>query len=322
VTHRGFAMEFERPLVELEGKLAELREMDISQEPELADEIESLAEEIERLKSTLYTSLTPWERVQVARHPERPKTQDYVAALFEDVVELRGDRAFGDDAAIFAGFGTIDGRKVVVLGHRKGKGTKENLAYNFGMPHPEAYRKAIRVMRIADRFGLPVVTFVDTQGAYPGVGAEERGQAWAIAEAIATLAGLRVPVVTVGIGEGGSGGALAIGFGDHLIMLENAYYSVSTPEACASIIHKDPSKAQEVASALKLTTSDLTEMCLVDEVVPEPLGGAHRQPEKVIEAVGRSVTAALDRLTSQDPSALVESRYQRLRQAGMVLEES
>jgi len=322
VTHRGFAMEFERPLVELEGKLAELREMDISQEPELADEIESLAEEIERLKSTLYTSLTPWERVQVARHPERPKTQDYVAALFEDVVELRGDRAFGDDAAIFAGFGTIDGRKVVVLGHRKGKGTKENLAYNFGMPHPEAYRKAIRVMRIADRFGLPVVTFVDTQGAYPGVGAEERGQAWAIAEAIATLAGLRVPVVTVGIGEGGSGGALAIGFGDHLIMLENAYYSVSTPEACASIIHKDPSKAQEVASALKLTTSDLTEMCLVDEVVPEPLGGAHRQPEKVIEAVGRSVTAALGRLTSQDPSALVESRYQRLRQAGMVLEES
>lgn len=314
---RKFVMEFERPLVELEEQLAELRRLDVAGTPDLAAEIESLAAEIEKLRHETYAHLTPWARVQIARHPERPKTQDYIAALFTDVIELHGDRVYGDDEAVFAGLGTLDGRRVAILGHRKGKTTKENIRRNFGSPHPEGFRKAMRVMRLADRFGLPIVSFLDTAGAFPGIEAEERGQAWAIAESLAELARVRVPVVVAGIGEGGSGGALAIGFGDRMIMLENAYYSVSSPEACASILYKDAGRAETTAACLKMTAEDLLRLGIADEIVAEPFGGAHREPASVIAAVGERIAAALDVLASTEAAALTDTRYARLRAIGV-----
>lgn len=313
-------MEFERPLVELEDQLAELKRLDVIAQPELAAEIASLEAEVEMLREALYSALSPWERVQVARHPDRPKTQDYVAALFTDVVELRGDRTFGDDEAIFAGLATLDGVKCMVLGHRKGKNTKENIRRNFGSPHPEGFRKARRAMLLAEKFQLPVVSFLDTAGAYPGIEAEERGQSWAIAENLATLSALRTPVVVVGIGEGGSGGALAIGFGDRLIMLENAYYSVISPEMCAMILYKDPARAAEVASSLKLTAEDLVRLRIADEMVAEPLGGAHRDPAVVYQGVGEAVLRALEELRAQDIDEVVSARSERLSRTGMFVE--
>jgi acetyl-CoA carboxylase carboxyl transferase subunit alpha len=318
---RCFVMEFERPVAELEDKLESLKRLDVAGQPELAAEIKALEVEIENLRETLYSSLTAWQRVQVSRHPERPKTQDYLEHLFDDVVELHGDRVYGDDDAMFAGLATIDGRRVAVLGHRKGRNTKENIARNFGSAHPEGFRKARRVMRLADRFGLPIVTFLDTAGAHPGLEAEERGQAWAIAECLATLAGVRVPVVVVAIGEGGSGGALAIGFGDRLIMLENAYYSVISPEMCATILHKDASRASETAACLRLTAADLVGLGIADEIVNEPKGGAHRDPGPVMEAVGAAIVRALDGLAGSSGDELVEERYSRLRSTGSYEEE-
>lgn len=309
-------MEFERPLAELEDKLASLKRIDVSDQPVLSAEIAELEAEIHSLHDTLYNSLTPWERVQISRHPERPKTDDYVSSLFTDVVEIHGDRAFGDDEAMFAALATLDGHRVAVLGHRKGKSTNENIRRNFGSPHPEGFRKAERVMKLADRFGLPIVTFLDTAGAYPGIEAEDRGQALAIAESLATLSGVRVPVVVVGIGEGGSGGALAIGFGDRLIMLENAYYSVISPEMCATILHKDPRRASETSACLQLTAADLERLGLADEVIAEPLGGAHHDTRAVVMAVGRAVSAALDELAGTPADVLVASRYERLRAVG------
>jgi acetyl-CoA carboxylase carboxyl transferase subunit alpha len=317
---RRFVMEFERPLAELEEKLEALKRLDVSAFPELVDEIAALEVEIAELHQTLFTSLTPWDRIQISRHPERPKTDDYLQAVFTDVVELRGDRAFGDDEAMFAGLATIGGRRVAVLGHRKGKNTKENIRRNFGSPHPEGFRKAERVMRLADRFALPIVTLLDTAGAYPGLDDEARGQAWAIAECLATLSGVRAPVVVVGIGEGGSGGALAIGFGDRLIMLENAYYSVISPEMCATILHKDASMAPDAASCLRLTAGDLLDLGIADEVVPEPLGGAHRDPAAVCAAVGDAVARALAEISALDAGALLERRYERLRTIGRYAE--
>jgi acetyl-CoA carboxylase carboxyl transferase subunit alpha len=309
-------MEFERPLFELETKLDELRRMDVSANPELATEIAELAAVLEELRISTYSSLGPWERVQIARHPDRPKTEEYLTSLFENVIELHGDRAYRDDEAIFAGFGTLDGRRVVVLGHQKGTDTKSNVRRNFGSPHPEGFRKATRVMALADKFGLPIVSFLDTSGAYPGMEAEERGQGWAIAEALAELSAVRVPVVAVCIGEGGSGGALAIGFGDRLIMLENSYYSVISPEACASILYRDAGQASTAAGCLKLTAADLQGFGIVDEVVTEPLGGAHHDPEAVFKAVGAAVGGALDALSGIDTETLVASRYERLRAIG------
>jgi acetyl-CoA carboxylase carboxyl transferase subunit alpha len=314
-------MDFERPLVELEEKLARLRELDLTAQPELAIEVETLAEELARLHEDTYRHLTPWDRVQMSRHPDRPKAEDYLDAIFGDVVELHGDRTFGDDEAIFAGFATIASRKVAVLGHRKGTDTKSNVRRNFGSPHPEGYRKAMRVISLADKFGLPIVTLLDTAGAYPGIEAEERGQALAIAESLALLSGVRVPVVVVGIGEGGSGGALAIGFGDRMIMLENAYYSVISPEMCSNILYKDPSQARTAAEALKMTAYDLEDLGIVDEVVVEPLGGAHTDPAAVFERVGVAVVSALDELCGVDPDELVASRYARLRSIGVYGEE-
>ncbi|MDO8963279.1 MAG: acetyl-CoA carboxylase carboxyltransferase subunit alpha [Coriobacteriia bacterium] len=313
---RKFVMEFERPVAELEEKLASLKRLDLSGEPELAQEIAGLEAEIAQFHETLYASLTAWDRVQISRHPERPKTSDYLDAVFADVVELHGDRHFGDDEAMFAGLATIGERRVVVLGHRKGTNTSENVRRNFGSPHPEGFRKAERVMRLADRFGLPIVTFLDTAGAYPGIEAEERGQSLAIAECLATLARVHVPVVVVGIGEGGSGGALAIGFGDRLIMLENAYYSVISPEMCATILHKDATRAAEAARCLQLTAEDLVRFGLADEVVPEPLGGAHRDPEPVFAAVSEAISRSLDQLSTRSRDELVDTRYARLRAIG------
>jgi acetyl-CoA carboxylase carboxyl transferase subunit alpha len=315
-----FVMEFERPVAELEEKLAQLARLDTSAMPELAAEITVLEQELERLRTTLYSALSPWEKVQVSRHPERPKTSDYVDALFTDVVELRGDRAFGDDEAILTALATLEGRRVMVIGHRKGRNTKENIKRNFGSPHPEGFRKAERAMKLAGKFRLPVVTFLDTAGASPGLEDEERGQAWAIASCLATLSDLPVPVVVVGIGEGGSGGALAIGFGDRLIMLENAYYSVISPEMCAVILHKDASKARETSSALQLTADDLVRLGIADEIVPEPLGGAHRDPAPVMAEVGARIAAALGTLAGEEPDALVQSRYERLRAIGVYSE--
>ncbi|MDZ4065066.1 MAG: acetyl-CoA carboxylase carboxyltransferase subunit alpha [Coriobacteriia bacterium] len=291
--------------------------MDLASQPDLAAEIAMLEEQLERLRIETYENLTPWERVQISRHPERPKTQDYLPALFTDVIELHGDRLFGDDEAIFAGLATLDSRRCVVLGHRKGKTTKENIRRNFGSPHPEGYRKAMRAMRLADKFGLPIVSFIDTQGAFPGIEAEERGVAWAIAESLALLAGVRVPVVVVGIGEGGSGGALAIGFGDRLIMLENAYYSVITPEACGSILYKDSAHAPQAAECLKMTAADLLGLGIADEIVAEPLGGAHTDCAAVMADVHGRVSSALEVLCSRDSGELVEARYRRLRSIGV-----
>jgi acetyl-CoA carboxylase carboxyl transferase subunit alpha len=313
-------MEFERPIAELEDKLAELRHSHVADEPELAAEIETLSAQIEKLRVDLYGSLSAWEKVQVARHPDRPRAQDYVRALFDDVFVMRGDRLYGDDEALLAALATIEGHRVVVLAHRKGRDLKENLTRNFGQPHPEGFRKARRAMELADKFGLPVVSFLDTAGAYPGIEAEERGQAWAIADNLVTLSGLRVPVVIVGVGEGGSGGALAIGFGDRLIMLENAYYSVISPEMCATILHKDAMKACEVASSLAMTAEDLVELGLADEIVPEPLGGAHRDPDVVYPRVADAITRALDALTGTGGEVLAQRRYERLRAIGEFVE--
>jgi len=313
---RRHMMDFERPLFELEDKIAELRRIDTSSNPELAAEIEQLAREIDKLHEQTYRKLDPWDRVQISRHPLRPKVEDYLTALFDDVIEVHGDRLFCDDEAIFAGLGTIRGRKVAILGHRKGTDTKSNVRRNFGSPHPEGFRKAMRVMRMADKFGLPLVTFLDTAGAYPGIEAEERGQALAIAESLALLSSVRVPVVVVGIGEGGSGGALAIGFGDHMVMLENAYYSVISPEMCSNILYKDPGQARTAAACLKMTGEDLVALGIVDEIVAEPLGGAHHDPAAVFSAAGLAIERALDRLSGIDPTELVASRYERLRAIG------
>jgi acetyl-CoA carboxylase carboxyl transferase subunit alpha len=317
---RAFVMEFERPVVELEQKLEALKRLDLVDQPELAAEIAALEVEIEKLRETLYASLSAWERVQVSRHPERPKTQDYVEGIFTDVVELHGDRLFGDDAALFTALATIGERRVVLLGHSKGRNTKENIARNFGSPHPEGFRKARRAMRLADRFGLPIVSLLDTAGAYPGIEDEERGQALAIAECLATLAAVRSPVVVVGIGEGGSGGALAIGFGDRLIMLENAYYSVISPEMCATILHKDAARASEAAACLQATADDLVRLGLADEIVSEPRGGAHRDRGVVLEGVRQAVTKALDELSQVPSGELVQRRYERLRKTGVYTE--
>jgi len=317
-----YVMEFERPLVELEEKLAELRKLDITADSELASETEELARTIELLRVEIYEHLTPWARVQISRHPDRPRLDDYLYTLFAEVIELHGDRAFDDDEAVFTGLATLGGRRVVVLGHRKGKDTKSNVKRNFGSPHPEGYRKATRVMRLAEKFGLPVVSFLDTAGAYPGVEDEDRGQGLAIAQSLALLSGLRVPVVVVGIGEGGSGGALAIGFGDRLIMLENAYYSVITPESCASILYKDAGQAEAVAPCLRMTAEDLVELGIADELVPEPLGGAQRDPDAVFPLVRASLDRALHDLAPIDLETLVSRRYQRLRGIGHVIESS
>jgi acetyl-CoA carboxylase carboxyl transferase subunit alpha len=305
-------LDFEQPIAELEAKIDELRLVGDDNEINIRDEIAELEKKSSSLTESIFSSLTSWQISQLARHPLRPYFFDYVEQIFTDFEELHGDRAFADDAAIAGGLARLQGRPVMVIGHQKGRDTKEKLRRNFGMPRPEGYRKALRLMEMAERFHLPILTFIDTPGAYPGVGAEERGQSEAIARNLREMAGLRTPVICTVIGEGGSGGALAIGVGDRLLMLEYSTYSVISPEGCASILWKSAEKAPQAAEAMAITSTSLKNLGLVDEVVPEPLGGAHRNPAMM---AGRLKQALFDTLTELDETPidqLLEARYERI----------
>jgi acetyl-CoA carboxylase carboxyl transferase subunit alpha len=305
-------LEFEQPIAELEAKIRELRLVGDDNEINIQDEITRLEGKSRALTGSIFANLTPWQISQVARHPLRPYLLDYVPRLFTDFEELHGDRAFADDHAIVGGLARLEGRSVMVIGHQKGRDTKEKIHRNFGMPRPEGYRKALRLMRTAERFRLPILTFIDTPGAYPGVDAEERGQSEAIARNLLEMAGLRTPIVATVVGEGGSGGALAIGVADRVLMLQYATYSVISPEGCASILWKSAEKAPLAAEAMAITSERLRELGLIDAVVPEPLGGAHRDPEGAARSLKEAVIDSLEQVRGLDPDALLEARHQRL----------
>jgi len=313
---------FERPIIELEAKIGELKSLSESTGMNLNGELKPLQHKLERMTQEIYEGLNAYDVVQVARHPLRPQTSDYIGGMLDEYVELHGDRRFSDDRAITTGLARIEDRRFLLVGHRKGKDTKENIACNWGCAHPEGYRKALVKMRLAAKFGLPIVTLINTPGAYPGVGAEERGQAWAIAENIMEMSRFRVPIICIVIGEGGSGGALGIGVGDRILMLEFAYYSVISPEGCAAILWKDGEKAPEAAEALRLTSKDLIKLGVVDEVVPEPLGGAHHDPDEMVRTLRARVAAILDELTEIPVDELVDSRYTRIRNLGEVFPDA
>jgi acetyl-CoA carboxylase carboxyl transferase subunit alpha len=312
-----YALDFERPLIELEKKIEELKTLSNTGTVDFTAEISKLEKKAKKLQTEIFSDLTRWQVVQLSRHNARPYFLDYVGFLFTDFFELAGDRRFGEDSAIVGGFARFDGQPVMLIGHQKGRNTKENMARNFGMPRPEGYRKARRLMELAERFGKPVLTFVDTPGAYPGIGAEERGQSEAIASNLEVMSRLRVPIVSTVIGEGGSGGALAIGVGNRVLMLENSTYSVITPEGCASILYRDAGKAERAAESLKLTAKDLASMKIVDEVISEPPGGAHRDPARTAETLGRSLRKHLSAIKGLKPDALVEDRYKKFRAIGI-----
>lgn len=304
-------LDFEKPVAELEGKIEELRHLTNGSDLNIAEEVARLQAKVDRLLRQLYAKLTPWQKVQVARHPERPHASDFIKGLITDFTPLAGDRAFGEDRAIIGGLGRFRGLSVVVLGQEKGADTDSRVRHNFGMARPEGYRKTRRLMELAERFGLPVLTFVDTAGAYPGIDAEARGQAEAIARAIETCLALEVPLVACIIGEGGSGGAIALAAGNRVLMLEHAIYSVISPEGCASILWRSGDKAQEAAEALKITAQDLARLGVIDEIVPEPLGGAHREPGSAIAAAGATAEAALRPLLGLDGERLREQRREK-----------
>ncbi|MFB3069744.1 MAG: acetyl-CoA carboxylase carboxyltransferase subunit alpha [Gemmatimonadales bacterium] len=312
----AFVLDFEKPLVELERQIGYLRKLANDRDLDVNGEIGPLEKKLEDLRREIYEELTPMQRVQVARHPRRPYTLDYLDALFTDFVELKGDRLFRDDPAIVGGWARLDGRPVIVVGHQKGRDTKENLKRNFGMPHPEGYRKALRLMNMAARFNAPIITFIDTPGAYPGLGAEERGQAEAIAHSLEGMAGLETPILAVVIGEGGSGGALALGLADRVIMLSNAVYSVISPEGCAAILWNDASQKERAAEALKLTATDLLDLGLVDEVIAEPLGGAHADPEGTKDVLGEALRRNIEELAKIDPKKLIARRAKKYMEMG------
>jgi acetyl-CoA carboxylase carboxyl transferase subunit alpha len=301
-------LEFEKSIAELEGKIEELRHLTSSNEVNIADEIARLQVKVEKVLHQTYANLLPWQKVQVARHPNRPQFFDYLEQLIEGFIPLAGDRLFANDQAIIGGLGRFKGHSVVVIGHQKGRDTELRLQHNFGMAKPEGYRKAVRLMNLANRFHLPVITFVDTAGAYPGIEAEERGQAVAIAESIATCLKIRVPLISIFIGEGGSGGAIALAAANAILMLEHSTYSVISPEGCASILWRTASKASEAAEALKLTASDLLKLGVIDQIIPEPVGGAHRHPKQVIDTVGKALDKALQTLINQDGAKLLDMR--------------
>ncbi len=312
----GTGLDFEKPILELERKIEELKKFTSSERLDLSSEIKKLEDKLDKVKREVFEGLSPWQRVQIARHPKRPYTLDYVNYTMTDFVEIHGDRFFGDDKALVCGFAKIDGAKVVVMGHQKGRDTKENLMRNFGSAHPEGYRKAIRVMKLGEKFKLPVICFIDTPGAYPGIGAEERGQAEAIAYNLMAMARIKVPIIVYVIGEGGSGGALGIGVGDRICVLENAYYSVISPEGCAAILWKDRARAPDAAKALKLTAQDLLGLGLIDEIIAEPLGGAHRHPEMMARTLKASINKYLKELSALAPDKLIEARYEKYRKIG------
>lgn len=315
-------LDFEQPIADLEAKIQELRSVGDGNAIDLEEEIQRLKDKSRQQTESIFSNLSAWQVSQLARHPLRPYTLDYIHYLFDDFVELHGDRSFADDHAIVGGPARLDGRRVMVIGHQKGRDTKEKIYRNFGMPRPEGYRKALRLMRMAERFGMPVLTFIDTPGAYPGVGAEERGQSEAIARNLAVMADLQVPIVCTVVGEGGSGGALAIGVGDRILMLQYSTYSVISPEGCASILWKSADKAREAADALSLTAGRLHELELVDRVIQEPLGGAHRDPRAMAESLGAELSAQLESLDGHDTPGLLDERYRRLMALGRYREAS
>jgi acetyl-CoA carboxylase carboxyl transferase subunit alpha len=309
-------LDFEKPIAELEGKIAELRHLTGAPGLNIADEVGKLQAKVEKQIRQAYGKLTPWQKVQVARHPERPHFGDYVRGIVEEFTPLAGDRLFGEDPAIIGGLGRLDGRSCVILGHDKGADTEDRVRRNFGMAKPEGYRKAQRLMRLAERFRLPVVALIDTPGAYPGVDAEARGQAEAIARCLETGLSLRVPVIAVVIGEGGSGGAIAIGVANRVLMLEHAIYSVISPEGCAAILWRSADQAPAAAEALKLTAPDLRRLALIDAIIAEPLGGAHRDPGRAVQSVGEAVTRALRELAAVDPDKLRTDRREKFLDMG------
>ncbi len=305
-------LDFEQPIAELEAKIEELRLVGDDNELNIQEEIERLHTKCVARTESIFSSLTPWQISQLSRHPQRPYLLDYVRRIFDEFHELHGDRAYADDRAIVGGLARIDGRPVMVIGHQKGRDTKEKILRNFGMPRPEGYRKALRLMEMAERFRMPILTFIDTPGAYPGVGAEERGQSEAIARNLREMSRLRTPILCTVVGEGGSGGALAIGVGDWLGMLQFSTYSVISPEGCASILWKSADKAQLAAEAMAITSEKLTEQGLVDQVIPEPLGGAHRDPDTMAKRIKDTLLERLDALEGTDPEALITARYKRI----------
>jgi acetyl-CoA carboxylase carboxyl transferase subunit alpha len=313
-------LEFEKNILELETKIAELKVIASSLHTDLSAEIKALEKRLLKEKKIVYSKLTPWEKVLISRNPGRPRSLDYIDSLMRHKLEMFGDRIFGDDPALIGGLASFRGYNVIFLGQEKGCNTKERLARNFGLMHPEGYRKALRLMKLAEKFGKPVITFVDTQGAHPGVEAEERGLALAIGENLAQMSALEVPIICVVIGWGGSGGALGIGVADRIIMLEHAIYSVCLPDTCSQILWRDDSHAVEAAEALKLTSHELLELGVIDEVIQEPLGGAHKDPKLAIHRVGRALKRNLDTLTSKSLDELLENRYQKYRSMGQVME--
>jgi acetyl-CoA carboxylase carboxyl transferase subunit alpha len=309
-------LEFERPVLELRKKISELKEFTITADVDLGAEIERLEVRLEKLEKNIYENIQPWDRVQIARQPNRPTTLDYISFLFEDFFECHGDRTFADDEAIVGGIAKYRGLPVTVIGHQRGKATKENIRRNFGMPHPEGYRKALRLMKQAEKFKRPIISFIDTKGAYPGKAAEERGQSEAIARNLFEMAGLKVPVVCIVIGEGGSGGALALGVGNRIYMLENSTYSVISPEGAAAILWKDSTLAKQAAETMKITAPDLLELGIIDAIIPEIKGGAHKDVKMQAEAIDIVLKASLMQLLKLSEDELIEDRYNRFRTIG------
>ena len=310
-------LEFEQPIAQLETKIEELRLVGENTEINIADELTKLEEKSKTLTKSIFNNLSAWQVQQIARHPQRPYTLDYIENLFEDFEQIHGDRHYADDEALVCGMARLEGRPVMIIGHQKGRDVKEKVRRNFGMPRPEGYRKALRVMEMAERFKLPIITFIDTPGAYPGIGAEERGQSEAIAFNLAKMSNLKTPIISTVIGEGGSGGALAIGVCDKLMMLEYSTYSVISPEGCASILWKNADKASEAAKVMGITSERLLELGLVDEVIAEPLGGAHRAPEELAKSVRAKLVSSLKELEMLSEEALLERRYERLMSYGI-----
>ncbi len=308
-------LDFEKQIVELENKIEELRKMS-SRRVTLEPEIKRLETKLDRLKNDIYANLSPWQRVQIARHPKRPYTLDYIRLMTDEFLELHGDRLYADDLALVGGFAKIDGQKVMLMGHQKGRDVKESIQRNFGCAHPEGYRKAMRLMRMAAKFHIPIICLIDTPGAYPGIGAEERGQAQAIAENLRDMTSIRTPIIAAIIGEGGSGGALGVGVADRVLILQHAYYSVISPEGCASILWRSSAKAPQAAEALKIHGEDLIKYKIVDDIIPEPLGGAHRDIEATAASLKSALLKNLKKLSSLETDALLEARYQKYRSVG------
>ncbi len=315
-------LEFERPIHELEKKIQELKNFMDEQKVDLTEEIQRLEKRLEEVRYEIFHNLHPWEILQIARHPERPLTSNYIEMICDDFLEIHGDRSFGDDQAIYGGIGLIEGNPVTIIGHQKGATTKENLKRNFGMAHPEGYRKALRLMQQAEKFKRPIITFINTSGAYPGIGAEERGQAEAIAYNMFAMSRLRVPILVYVIGEGGSGGALGIGVGDKIIMFEFSYYSVCSPEACASILWRNAAEAKTASEALRLTASDLLDLGIIDDVLTEPPGGAHRYPAQMANTLKEAILKDLKQFKKIPVEDLLVQRYNKFRKMGQILDNN